>query len=62
MDRTLGIQLLAAAGYGVFYYFFQNETPVVKTLGFLSITIIQILVLVYYKLEDMHLSITINNR
>lgn len=62
MDRTLGIQLLAVAGYGVFYYFFQNETAVVKTLGFLSITIIQILVLVYYKLEDIHLSITINNR
>jgi hypothetical protein len=62
MDRTLGIYLFAAISYGVFLYFFENETTVIKTFGFMFITTIHILILVYYKLEDIHESIILNNR
>jgi len=57
MDRNLAIYLLAAISYGVFLYFFENETTVIKTFGFMFITMIQLLALIYYKLEDIHESI-----
>jgi hypothetical protein len=61
MNRDLAMYLLAAIAYGVFLYFFDNETTVIKTFGFMFIMIIQLLALIYYKLEDMHESIILKH-
>ncbi len=60
MDKKLIIYFLTAIGYGVFLYFFEKESSVIKTFGFLLITMLQLLCLAYYKLEDIHEELLLN--